>query len=291
MGLRAGIAGAVALAMGAAPMGAAAREPLVLAPNSPWHVDYAPDSCVLARQFGTGDDAILLRMESFHPGEAYSAGYEITLIGRAFRSVGLMKAIRIGWGNNPLYKRDAVLGTSSNKQPALTFSSRIGEPIREKDDLWDLLTPARASAMSEVRIEISGKEIVLKTGPLAKTLGAMQTCMDELLTQWGIDPAQQRLVKNYPTPLGSPGSWIRSQDYPAAMLARGASAIVHFRLTVDPDGRASNCVIQRATQGAEFIKTTCDLLRKRARFEPALDGSGRPVKSYYTNNVRWVIGP
>jgi hypothetical protein len=34
---------------------ALAKEPLRLAPSSKWHVDYGPDYCRLARQFGEGN--------------------------------------------------------------------------------------------------------------------------------------------------------------------------------------------------------------------------------------------
>ena len=39
----------------------------------------------------------------------------------------------------------------------------------------------------------------------------------------------------------------------------------------------------------EFADLTCNLLKKRATFKPAVDAQGNPVKTYFVNKVRFVI--
>lgn len=70
------MAGAGALA--AVPAAVAAKEPLLLAPSSKWHVDYATDSCRLARTFGTGQGRVSFVLDRFQPG----AMVHMTLTGK-----------------------------------------------------------------------------------------------------------------------------------------------------------------------------------------------------------------
>jgi protein TonB len=71
---------------------------------------------------------------------------------------------------------------------------------------------------------------------------------------------------------------------------RGANGLVRFRLDVDPEGHVGACHVLKSIQSPDFEKITCDLIRKRARFKPALDASGKPTPSYYVNTVKWVMG-
>ena len=66
--------------------------------------------------------------------------------------------------------------------------------------------------------------------------------------------------------------------------------IVRFRLDVDPTGAPAGCRVLYRTNPDDFADLSCRLLMKRARFNPALDAAGKPVKSYYINNIRWVMG-
>lgn len=45
-----------------------AAEPLRPAPSSNWHVNYAEDSCRLARSFRTGEEEVTLVLDRFRPG-------------------------------------------------------------------------------------------------------------------------------------------------------------------------------------------------------------------------------
>ena len=52
----------------------------------------------------------------------------------------------------------------------------------------------------------------------------------------------------------------------------------------------TGCRVLYRTNPDEFADLTCALISKRARFAPALDAKGTPVKSFYISNVRWVMG-
>ena len=123
---------------------------------------------------------------------------------------------------------------------------------------------------------------------MSSTKAAMDRCIDQLLTTWGLDPAVQRALQHGPVPLNNPSDWVRSTDYPSSAANR--SSVINFRLAIGADGAVTGCHIQSGLSVADFAAATCQLVARRARFSPALDAAGKPVTSFYANTVRWVSG-
>jgi TonB family protein len=91
------------------------------------------------------------------------------------------------------------------------------------------------------------------------------------------------------TPLGSPGDWIGSGDYPATALRFDMTGVTVFRLAVDATGKPSRCDIVESS-GFDVLDTaTCQRLMGNARFSPSRDRSGKPMEGTYSNRVRWVM--
>ncbi len=65
---------------------------------------------------------------------------------------------------------------------------------------------------------------------------------------------------------------------------------VRFRLDVDETGNVAGCRVLYRTNPDEFADLSCKLISKRAKFAPALDAKGKPVKSYYISQIRWQSG-
>lgn len=91
------------------------------------------------------------------------------------------------------------------------------------------------------------------------------------------------------TPLGNPGAWVTTSDYPTATLRDGTQGTVVFRVKVDPQGKPVQCVIDQSSGTEELDTATCNLITARAHFSPATDARGRPIEGAYTNRVRWVL--
>ncbi len=91
------------------------------------------------------------------------------------------------------------------------------------------------------------------------------------------------------TPLANPAEWVNTSDYPAGALRRENEGITSFRLTIDPQGRVSACLITVSSGWSALDEATCRLISERARFSPATDRKGRAVAGTYSNRVRWVI--
>lgn len=91
------------------------------------------------------------------------------------------------------------------------------------------------------------------------------------------------------SPKGNPGSWASNDDYPTGALRREEQGTTRFTLTVGADGRVTGCTVTGSSGSDELDRTTCSLVSRRARFNPGVDGDGKPVGGTYSNAVRWVV--
>ncbi|WP_026092020.1 TonB family protein [Porphyrobacter sp. AAP82] len=90
-------------------------------------------------------------------------------------------------------------------------------------------------------------------------------------------------------PRGNPGKWVTNDDYRPRWIAEELSGTARFTLQIDARGRVTGCTITRSTGHAALDAATCDLVSKRARFDAARDGNGKPVAGTYANAVTWRI--
>ena len=75
---------------------------------------------------------------------------------------------------------------------------------------------------------------------------------------------------------------ITSRDYPqevARYWPRGGAVFIAVRVL--PNGRATNCKINRSIGVPAIDQWTCKLVEERAVFRPATDASGRPVAAWF----------
>ena len=103
-------------------------------------------------------------------------------------------------------------------------------------------------------------------------------------------PVPTHLPAGYspPRPLGNPGDWIGTNDYPPAALRAGTEGTVGFRLTLDAAGVPSDCTVTASSGSDALDLSTCALVRARARFTPA-SIAGNPTTGTYNSRVRWVL--
>lgn len=90
-------------------------------------------------------------------------------------------------------------------------------------------------------------------------------------------------------PSNAPGGWITQSDYRPSWINREYTGVAKFRLSVDRNGRASNCQILSSTGHAVLDTATCQLTQRRARFTAARDANGDRVAGTYTASIRWEL--
>jgi TonB family protein len=114
--------------------------------------------------------------------------------------------------------------------------------------------------------------------------------MDELLTHWGIDARAQKTLSR-PVKALEQAEWVRKVQavYPVGKLLALENGLVRVRLIVDPEGKPSSCHIQMKAKDDDFEQAACGTMMRHARFEPALDASGKPIASYFVTSVIYRV--
>jgi protein TonB len=90
-------------------------------------------------------------------------------------------------------------------------------------------------------------------------------------------------------PMGKPGAWATTEDYPSLDLNAEHEGVTHFSLSIDTAGRVSGCTVTASSGWPGLDNATCRLIMKRARFSPAADENGQPTTGAFASAIRWTI--
>ena len=80
-----------------------------------------------------------------------------------------------------------------------------------------------------------------------------------------------------------------ADDYPSEAIRNSEEGTAAARLTIGPDGKVSACEITASSGSQSLDRTTCDILKQRAHFTPALDRKGKPTIDYWSQRIRWLV--
>lgn len=90
-------------------------------------------------------------------------------------------------------------------------------------------------------------------------------------------------------PIGNPGLWITTDDYPAAALQGDMQGVTAVQMSISADGAVTGCTVTLSSGHPILDDLTCNLLRMRAHYEPAKDRRGRAIASQTDKRVRWQL--
>lgn len=102
-------------------------------------------------------------------------------------------------------------------------------------------------------------------------------------------PVESGGISTPAVPLGNPGTWVTTDDYPSMSLRLEEEGTARFRVHIGRDGRVKRCEITESSGSSLLDEQTCAALTFRARFAPARDAQGNPAIGSYSNTVRWEI--
>jgi protein TonB len=90
-------------------------------------------------------------------------------------------------------------------------------------------------------------------------------------------------------PLRPLPSLFSGYDYPLEAANFNVQGSVEFVLVIGANGRVRDCRIVRMSLIRVFGPATCDVLRRRARYEPARNADGHAVEDMDTGHVYWGL--
>ena len=270
-----------------------------LAPTSDWVINYADQSCVLARNFGVGGTLVSLQFEAFQPGNRAHL---------LLRSKGLEYHRRVRYfryAYSPVDDRNrrapGIYGSSEGGEtiilglnihlPSSHRRSRLPEYDYDYGEEFDVATDSfevdhgKENAITAFYIEDPLKRpVLLETGPLAEPLNALRGCLVELVSHWGIDVAAHETLSRRVKPKVNPSKWLYVNNRPKKGLDGGVNGLVSYRLIVGTNGKPEGCVVQSDNLTDGLAAEACELLQKNAVFLPALDADGNPIRSYFVSS-------
>lgn len=91
------------------------------------------------------------------------------------------------------------------------------------------------------------------------------------------------------TPI-TPSKWITELDWQQMpSLPYAVPRVVAFTADVNELGRVTRCVVTEGSGVGQIDELTCNLITRRARFEPQTDASGKAVPAQFSTTVRWQV--
>ena len=90
-------------------------------------------------------------------------------------------------------------------------------------------------------------------------------------------------------PRNNPSRWVTDNDYRSSWINREMTGTARFRLEVAADGRVESCTLTASSGHPDRARATCDLVSRRARFEPAQNREGEKVAGTFASAVKWEL--
>lgn len=243
-------------------------------PSGKWVVAYEEGMCVLSRRYGSASEVIDI---GFRP--------------VPFVDTMQMVLIAQKGGGGPRYGKASIAfdGATSNEVPYGSYS--LGTPARRVTTIntsGDVLNTMPGATTLAVTMGDATTRFALRSAGAA--IKALNTCQDELVRRWGLDPAILHAESSHATLAGNePARWFGPESYPEGALKIGAQGRTVAVLVVDVTGKATSCRVVESAGNGELDGTTCHIAMRRAAFTPARDAGGRSIASWYILPVRWIL--
>jgi hypothetical protein len=233
-------------------------------PPGRWTIDYGRVSCTLARRIAGENSAILALNAPLgtEPGEF------VLLDGGGGLDPRLAGPLEIGFGSGAPVVVQA------------TTEQRNGRAVVKLTPVPDDFL-ARIAAAGRIAVTRNGEELFAFAAPDARAgIDALARCNEDLLRGWGIDVPARRALSRI--------ARLRRTDWAGSVMPRASTFLV-FVAQVSERGRATGCRVVVSSRNPRMDQAVCAEMRSAARYEPALDGEGRPVASQYVTRIRWVM--
>jgi TonB family protein len=243
-----------------------------LAPTGKWTVEYEPASCVVSRGFGEAANPVLLSIRQAPTGDG---GSLVLIVNDKPRAADR--------GNGSVQ-----IGQQGDISP--TAYTSVTDPKIGRRVTLIPISPTDFAALPQataITIVADGSKVTLAPKATDKALSALQTCNDQLLQTWGVDPQENALLATRAKIVTGSIEALGDQ-YPAEAIRARAQGKATLVIAVDKTGKVSSCRIV-STSGYEALDKASCAGAVRVRFMPAIAKDGNPMPSHYVMPYNWVL--
>jgi hypothetical protein len=244
-----------------------------LEPTGSWVVDYRADQCLASREYGTTAKPVTFGIRPAPNGETY-----LLLLAqkRAGPELGKEREGIVDFGAGPI--KSWLLEHRDKTSGADIYQFRIS--AAEMDQ--------RKNASSVKLDPKDAPDVELQLRSMPALIKSLEACTADLKRYWNMGGEKDgRIV----TPSkGDIRTLFSSDDYPAEAFWRNQGGTSQFLLLIDDTGKVAGCDVVVASGIPTLDVMGCQVIRERAKFTPALDAKGKPVRStYVTPPIVWKM--
>lgn len=305
--------GALAAIVSTAAFPANAAETKVFKPSSAWAAEYGDDYCRLARDFSDGKDTISLALERIQP----SNTVRLILMGdsiktfRGTEQLGFTLSPSGGERKGPFWRGKAGDGREYLNlgeifmAPPFQFGApppvaADGPPPAMPQPGTPLpIPPYSRAAEQDFAKGINAVDLTsgvldplrIETGGLRAPIQALQTCADDLLKVWGLDPAKHQTMTRPAQPSTEANKWLPASTIGFGDFAKLGAASNQVRVVVSAEGKPTSCAVHWASLETKTNQAICGAIMEKGSFFPALDQEGQPMASYWTVAPFFLLPP
>lgn len=263
------LAAAMALVAGSA---AAAATPAPRQPTKGWVLDYGETSCIAVRDYGTPADPLSLIMRPSPLGNVLQL-----IVYRSGRGeVAVHVPVTVTLPNGPI------------KTTGLRYWDKKGHEILlisfPRATVDQIKSAANVGIRSGVIIDES-----FAVPAIGRVVQGLDTCDEDLRQHWNVADDGTPKAKTQAHPLASLARYVSDGDYPAQAVDEGGSGISKVTMMIDETGALKDCLVEETSGIASLDAMACVVLMQRAKFRPALDAAGKPMRSILSARIRWVM--
>lgn len=242
-----------------------------LQPTNPWVLDYAAADCLAYREYSAADKKLVLAIE---PSPTMNS-FEIAVLRDRkgpFYAEELQGSVDFGNGRVDAW----LLHYGHAKQDVYRFRIATAE-----------LDQARSAP--SVRLRAGGSEdFTFSLSNIPDLLDQLGACNRDLIQYWNVDGDKDGKIA-VPAK-GDVRAAFSANDFPQQALDRRQQGDAQFLLLIDEAGKIAACHVIKPSGVPVFDAMGCQVIQERARFKPALDSAGKPVRSaVVTPLVRWRL--
>jgi len=285
-----------------------AAEPQTFKPSGQWVADFGDDYCRLSRPFSDGTNTVTIALERIQPVNSV----RLIMVGNGIRmyrgSTELEYTLAPSGGTRkgPFWKSVTAdgqdylnLGEAAIAQPG-AFGPRPGAASGPPQPGQPLsIPPYDRAAEQEFAAGINAIEITsgliepvrFETGGLKAPIGVLQSCADDLLKVWGLDPAQHQTMTRPAQPSGDASKWLPTGTIGFGDFGKLGGSANQIRVLVSAEGKPTACAVHWASLEQKTNDTICKSIMDKGQFFPAMNAQGQPMASYWTVAPFFLMPP
>jgi TonB family protein len=245
----------------------------VLHPIQNWVLDYREEQCVAYRDYGTPGKPVTLGIRPAPNGETYEL-----LVARPRSGPDFATEERgsVDFGRGPI--RAWLLNYGGKHSKSDIYQFRVSAAEMEQ---------ARSATTVTLRPE-SAPDFTFELRSMPALLKGLQECTADLQRYWNMGDRKPGVIAK--PAKGDLRAIFSADDYPAEAIRREQEGSARFLLLISENGSVAGCHVLEPSGVPVFDALGCQVLTKRAKFTPALDASGKPMRSAVTTpKINWRL--